>query len=53
MFERLKTRYVQWQGYRQAVRQLEWLDRRLLADTGIEFKNIRSCAKASAEGKCD
>ena len=53
MFERLKTRYASWQSYRQAIRQLEWLDRRLLADTGIEFRNIRSCAKAAAEGKCD
>ena len=53
MFERLKTRYARWQDYQQAVRQLEWLDRRLLADTGIEFRDIRSRAKAAAEAKCD
>ena len=52
MFERLRYRFATWRATRDNVRQLSWLDDRLLADAGIERHGIRACAKASAEGRC-
>ena len=52
MFERTRQRFAEWRTYRETVRQLNWLDPHMLADAGIEKRNIRSCAKAAAEGRC-
>ena len=53
MFEQLKTRFSHWRSYRETVRQLTWLDRHLLADTGIERQNIKACAKDAVDGRCN
>jgi uncharacterized protein YjiS (DUF1127 family) len=52
MFEQLRTRFSTWRSYRETVRQLTWLDRHLLADAGIERRNIKTCARDAAEGRC-
>ena len=51
MFERLKTRFAQWQAYRETIYQLEFLDRRTLLDAGINPAAIRERAKAAVRAK--
>jgi uncharacterized protein YjiS (DUF1127 family) len=50
MFEQLKSRFADWRQYRRTVRQLTHLDRRLLADAGIEPDQIRERARIIGEG---
>lgn len=52
MFERLQERFTIWTTYRETVRQLGMLDRRILADAGIKPSQIKSCARAAARGEC-
>jgi len=52
MFERLRERVAFWNTYRETVRQLGLLDRRILADAGINPKDIKACARAAARGEC-
>ena len=52
MFERLRERFAIWTTYRETVRQLGFLDRRMLDDAGIRPGEIKSCARAAARGEC-
>lgn len=52
MFERLRERITYWATYRETIRQLGFLDRRMLDDAGIRPSQIKSCAKAAARGQC-
>lgn len=52
MFERLRERISFWATYRETVRQLGMLDRRILADAGIRPSEIKSRARAAARGEC-
>jgi uncharacterized protein YjiS (DUF1127 family) len=51
MFERLKTRFAQWQAYRETVYQLECLDRRTLLDAGINPTAIKARARAAVRAR--
>jgi uncharacterized protein YjiS (DUF1127 family) len=52
MFEQLRERFAIWTTYRETVRQLGMLDRRILADAGIRPSEIKSRARAAARGPC-
>ena len=48
MFGQLRSRFVAWTLYRETVQQLNWLDKHMLADVGIEACDIKAVAKARA-----
>ena len=48
MFERLRTRFAQWQAYRETVYQLGLLDRHALLDAGVSPDAIKARARAAA-----
>jgi uncharacterized protein YjiS (DUF1127 family) len=47
MFERLRTRFADWQAYRTTVYQLGLLDRHALLDAGVNPDAIKARAKAA------
>jgi uncharacterized protein YjiS (DUF1127 family) len=49
MFERLRYRFAVWRATRDNIRQLSWLDDRLLADAGLDRTSLKARARASAE----
>jgi len=52
MFEQLRTRFAHWRSYRETVRQLNGLDRHMLADAGIDQRSIKARARDAVEGRC-
>ena len=51
MLERLRTRFAEWQAYRETIFQLECLDRRTLLDAGITPASIRDRARAAVRAR--
>ena len=48
MFERTRERFAAWLTYRETLRQLDWLDPRILADFGI--RNRREMIERAKAG---
>jgi uncharacterized protein YjiS (DUF1127 family) len=48
MFERTRERFAAWLTYRETLRQLDWLDPRILADAGI--RNRREMIERAKAG---
>jgi len=48
MFERTRERFAAWLTYRETLRQLDWLDPRILADAGI--RNRREMIERARAG---
>ena len=51
MFERLRERFVTWAAYRETIRQLGFLDQRLLDDAGIGPSEVRTRARAAVRAR--
>jgi hypothetical protein len=49
MFSTLRTRFAIWRDYRETIYRLSLLDRRILADAGIDPRRLRARARAAAE----